>query len=234
MTTSTDNSPIVYDDPKQACLVQVVDFVQPWLTHPVAADYPALTRPLGLDVPVISWIIEEWEDAYRKRLITHMNDVHGVDLTKQINALPGNYLSVVLNNLGYNTRVMVDYVIPPRIDYEFLAAPYTLAPLWLGYHLIESYMLDIDMSTASNEDKYRYKQLQDINKAVSHAINQTLTDTPLPLQSKYVIVGTTKSTATRATIYVDRQNLATYLTANTIFKLCADWVSSKTNPQVRG
>lgn len=226
-------TPLVYDDPKLAVIAQQVILAKPWTTQPTPTDFPALTTP-RMQVPQLTWIIEDTEERWREKLTQYLNNVLGDDFTIPIRDLPGNYISAIIANLFYNSRAYIDCVFPPRLDEELIAHPYAAPAYWIGYYLCDMFIEEISKAGEKIKDgAYRMKQLGDLRKIFGFMMNATLTDYPVIRPSNQVIVAATKNTAQRNVVYVDAGNLEKYFdNGGTIDQLTTEWFMEGKNPTV--
>lgn len=226
-------TPIVYDDPKLAVMAQQVILAKPWNDQPTTSDFPLLTIP-RMQVPQLTWIVEDTEERWREKLSKYLKTVLGEDFTQSIKTLPGNYITAIIANLFYNSRAYVDCVFPPRIDEELLSHPYAVPAYWIGYYLCDMLIEETaDAGEKIKDGTYRMKQLNDLRKILGFMLGNTLTAFPVVRQDIHVIVAATKSTATRNTIYVDADNLEKYFdNGGTIDQLTTEWFMEGKNPVV--
>lgn len=227
----TNPTPLVYDDPKLACIAQQVVFSIPWNHQPTAADFPISSMP-RMVIPVLSWVVQDTELAWREKLITYLNSLLGDDLSAPINALPGNFITAILANIFYNSRAYVDSVFPPRLDEQMSGEVYAVGGYWVAFHICGMLLSEITV-TKIDDAAYRKKQLSDLQRVLTYCLNQILTDNPVIKRTNKVIVGATANPDTRNTIYVDADNLDRYFDqGNTIDQLCTGWLMAKNNPSV--
>lgn len=227
----TNPTPLVYDDPKLACIAQQVVFAVPWVTQPTVKDFPLKSMP-RMEVPVLSWVVQDSELNWREKLITYLNSLLGDNFATRINALPGNFITAILSNIFYNSRAYVDCVFPPRLEEEMSNNSYAASAYWVAYHVCGMLLADITVNKI-DDAAYRTKQLSDLQRVIAFCLGQVLTDNPVVKRSNKVIVAATNNTAERNTIYVDADNLDRYFNqGHTIDQLCTGWLMSKTNPSV--
>lgn len=227
----TNPTPLVYDDPKLACIAQQVVFATPWVHQPTPQDFPLPSQP-RMEVPVLSWVVQDSELNWREKLIVYLNSLLGENHATRINDLPGNYITAVLSNIFYNSRAYIDSVFPPRLEEEMSGSPYAAAAYWVGYHTCG--MLIQALPTDSDTDYlYRKKQLSDLQRVIGYCLGAVLAANPVIKKSTKVIIAATNNVSTRNTIYVDADNLDKYFNqGHTIDQLCTGWLMSKTNPSV--
>lgn len=227
----TNPTPLVYDDPKLACIAQQVVFAVPWVDQPTPNEFPITVQPT-MQIPVLSWVEEDSELSWRERLIAYLNGLLGEDFSKKINALPGNYVTAIFSNLFYNSRAYIDSVFPPRLDEEMSSNSYAAAPYWLGYHLAGMLISKLTVNKI-DDSAYRLKQLTDIQRILSWCLAEVIKVNPVIVKTNKVIVAATANVGTRKTIYVDADNLGKYFdNGHTIDELCTGWLMSRTNPTV--
>lgn len=227
----TNPTPLIYDDPSLAVMVQQVVFATPWLRQPTNIDFPVVSLP-RMPVPILSWIVQDTELSWREKLITYLNRVLSNDFSARINNLPGNFITAVLANLFYNSRAYVDCVLPPRIEEELSGSPYAVSAYWVGYHVAGMLAEDIDV-TKINDAAYQKKQLDDLRRILTYMLGDTLSKNPVIKKSSNVIIGAQSGSAVRGLIFVDADNLQTYFNkGHSIDELCTNWFMTKANPTV--
>jgi hypothetical protein len=227
----TNPTPLIYDDPKLAVMVQQVVFATPWVTQPTNVDFPVTTLP-RMTIPQLSWIVQDEELNWREKLIAYLNPLLGDDFSAPINGLPGNFITAVLSNLFYNSRAYVDSILPPRLDEMMSGSPYAVSAYWVGYHLAGMLAAGITVETI-NDAAYQKKQLNDLQRIFAYMIGNILQSNPVIRKSNHVIIGAQSGSATRGLIFVDADNLDTYFNnGHTIDELCTNWFMTKADPTV--
>lgn len=225
-------TPLVYDDPHLAVAVQQVVLAMPWVNQPVPTDFSFEDLP-RMQVPVMSWVIQDTEERWRERLWTHLNTIMDDDHTAAIKALPGNYITAIVANIFFNTRTYIDCVFPPRLDEELIDHPYAAPAYWIAYHLCDI-LIASEVKADKAESPYRIKQLRDLRRIMGFMMRAVLTTFPKIEPDNKVIIGATKNKSTRSTVYADANNLEIYFeNGGTIDKLTIDWYNDRTNPVVK-
>lgn len=227
----TNPTPLIYDDPKLAVMVQQVVFATPWVQQPTNVDFPVLTLP-RMTIPQLSWIVQDEELSWREKLITYLNPLLGDDFSSSINGLPGNFITAILSNLFYNSRAYIDSILPPRLDEIMSGSPYAVSGYWVGYHLAG--MLAANITVEKIDDAaYQKKQLNDLQRIFAYMLGNILQSNPVIRKSNHVIIAAQSGSATRGLIFVDADNLDTYFNnGHTIDELCTNWFMTKADPTV--
>lgn len=232
---ATNNpTPLVYDDPSLACIVQLVTFSVPWVSQPTNIEFPVIDMP-RMEVPTMARILQDTEENWRKKIIEHLNNLLGEPHNASIASLPGSFMQGVIANIFYNTNgFFVDGIFPTRIGEEFSGSPYGVAPCWVGYYLADLLIAETSANPKKDsEDDFFIKQLFDLRRILSYVIADTLKEFPTLVRKNKVIIGATSTTETRATLYVDDVNFKKYLdSGKTVAELCVNFVNNKTNPTV--
>lgn len=225
----------IYDDATLPAVIQAVNLLTPWPRAITVSDFVGETKPIK-QVPLLSWVVQFREAEIRARLISHLKSVYvGYESTVETNilALPDNMVSNVLANLCFGITDLYQYSLQPRIDNIFCPSVYGVAPLWVGYYLLEVLLSDYEGDT-SNDGKYRYKQLSDLREITGYTLRTILTtNNGQIVKGNKVIVSATSSSEERIVIYTDAVSLGTYLDAgNSLSTLASQWITNKYNPVV--
>lgn len=223
-------TPLIYDDPSLACVIHLVNFATPWVHQPTPAEFGG--DFFALEVPVLSWVIQDTEERWRERFGIYLSNLLGEDHRTLIKNLPSNFISVTIANIFYNSRIMVDAVLPSRLNHMFNGSVYSAANYWVAYHLIGMLLGDIT-NNDMNDGLHRKKELLDLQKVLAISIQPILADHPVIKRETHVIVSVSRSDSERPVIYADADNFEKYLdNGGTPEALAMNFYKQGTNPVV--